>query len=59
MFYGTSNVQLGGKLIKSNYPKLTVIFGVEQTVLSLFNNVIDCGDTMDDHESTIAKKHQF
>ena len=35
MFDGASNVQLGGKLLKVNYPKLTVMRGVEHTV-SLF-----------------------
>ena len=33
MFDGVSNVQLGGKLLKVHYPKLTVMYGVEHTVL--------------------------
>ena len=32
MFDGASNVQLGGKLLKVHYPKLTVMRGVEHTV---------------------------
>ena len=32
VFYGASNVQLGGKLLKVHYPKLTVMRGVEHTV---------------------------
>ena len=39
MFDGASNVQLGGKLLKLHYPKLTVMRGVERTVLLLFNDV--------------------
>ena len=37
MFDGASNVQLAGRLLKVNYPKLTVICGVEHTVLLFFN----------------------
>ena len=37
MFDGDSNVQLGGKLLKVRYPKLTFMRGVEHTV-SLFSN---------------------
>ena len=32
MFDGDSNVQLGRKILKENYPKLTIIRGVEHTV---------------------------
>ena len=39
MFDGASNVQLGGKRFKLHYPKLTVMRGVEHTVLLLFNDV--------------------
>ena len=39
MFDGASNVQLGGKLLNMNYPKLTVIRGVELTVSLFFNDV--------------------
>ena len=39
MFDGASNVQLAGKLLKVNYPKLTVMRGVEHTVLLFFNCV--------------------
>ena len=39
MFGGASNVQLGGKLLKVHYPKLTVMRGVEYTVLLFFNDV--------------------
>ena len=33
MFDGASNVQLGVRLLKVHYPKLTVMRGVEHTVL--------------------------
>ena len=39
MFDGASNVQLGGKLLKLYYPKLTVMSGVEYTVSLFFNDV--------------------
>ena len=39
MFYGASNVQLAGRLLKVNYPKLTVMRGVEHTVSLFFNDV--------------------
>ena len=39
MFDGASNVQLGGKLLKVHYPKLTVMRGVEHTVSLFFNDV--------------------
>ena len=39
MFDGASNVQLGGKLLKVHYPKLTVMCGVEHIVLLFFNHV--------------------
>ena len=32
MFDGASNVQLGRKLLRVHYPKLTVMRGVENTV---------------------------
>ena len=34
MFDGTSNVQLGGELLKIHYPKTSVMRGVEHTVSS-------------------------
>ena len=37
IFDGTSNVHLGGELLKCNYPELTVMYGVEHTVSSFFN----------------------
>ena len=39
MFDEASNVQLPGILLKANYPKLTVMRGVEHTVSLLFNSV--------------------
>ena len=39
MFGGTSNVQLGGKLLKVHYPKLTVMRGVEHKLSLFFNDV--------------------
>ena len=39
MFYGALNVQLSGRLLKVHYPKLTVMRGVENTVLLFFNDV--------------------
>ena len=39
MFDRVSNVQLGAKLLKVHYPKLTVMHGVEHTVLLFFNDV--------------------
>ena len=39
MFDGSSNVQLGGKLLKVHYPKLTVMRGVEHTVSLFLNDV--------------------
>ena len=39
MFDGAYNVQLGRKLSKLHYPKLTVMRGVEQTVSLFFNDV--------------------
>ena len=39
MFDGASNVQLGRKLLKVHYPKLTFMRGVEHTVLLFFNDV--------------------
>ena len=38
MFDGASNIQLGGELLKINYPKLTVMHRVENTVSLFFNN---------------------
>ena len=37
IFDGASNVQLGGKLLKVHYPKLTFMCGVEHTVTLFFN----------------------
>ena len=39
MFDGASNVQIAGELLKMNYPKISVMRGVEHTVHLLFNNV--------------------
>ena len=39
MFDRASNVQLAGRLLKVNYPKLTVMCGVEHTVPLFFNGV--------------------
>ena len=39
MFDGSSNVQLGGKLLKVHFPKLTVMREVEHTVSLFFNDV--------------------
>ena len=39
MFDGASNVQFAGRLLKVNYPKLTVMRGVEHTVSLFFNDV--------------------
>ena len=36
---GSSNVQLGGDVLKIYYPKLTVMCGFERTVSILFNDV--------------------
>ena len=38
-FDGASNIQLGRKLLKLNYPKSTVMHGVEHTVYLFFNDV--------------------
>ena len=39
MFYGASNVQLAGELLKIHYPKITVMRGVENTVSLFFIDV--------------------
>ena len=39
MFDGASNVQLGGKILKLRFPKLTVMRGVEHTVPLFYNDV--------------------
>ena len=39
MFNGASNVQLAGELLKTHYPKISVMRGVEHTV-SLFSNYV-------------------
>ena len=39
MFDGASNVQLAGELLKSHYPKISVMRGVEHTVSLFFNAV--------------------
>ena len=38
MFYGSSNVQLDGRLLKVHYPKLTVMRRVEHSVSLFFND---------------------
>ena len=37
MFDAASNVQLAGELLKINYPKVSVMRGVKQTVSLFFN----------------------
>ena len=39
MFYGASNFQLAGELLKIYYPKVSVMRGVEHTVSLFFNDV--------------------
>ena len=39
MFDGASNVQLDGEISKTNYPKVSVMRGVEHTLSLFFNNV--------------------
>ena len=39
MFDGASNVQLGGELLKTHYPKVSVMCGVEHTVPLFFTDV--------------------
>ena len=39
IFYGASNVQLSGRILKVYYPKLTVMRGVEHTVSLFFSDV--------------------
>ena len=39
MFDGTLNVQLDGELLKTHYPKFSVMRGVEHTVSLFFNEV--------------------
>ena len=39
MFYGASNVQLGGKLLKIYNPKLKGMCLVEHTVSLIFNDI--------------------
>ena len=39
MFYGASNVQLAGELLKIHYPNILVMRGVEHTVSLFFNDV--------------------
>ena len=39
MFDEASNVQLGEKLLNVNFPKLTVMSGIEHKVLLFFNDV--------------------
>ena len=39
MFNGASNVQLPGELVKNQYPKVSVMRGVEHTVSVIFNDV--------------------
>ena len=39
MFDGASNLQLAGDLLKIYYPKVSVMRGVEHTVLLFFNDV--------------------
>ena len=39
MFDGASNIQLAGRILKVNYPKMTVMRGVKHTVSLFFNDV--------------------
>ena len=39
MFDGYSNVQLAGELLKTHYPKVSLICGFQHTVLLFFNYV--------------------
>ena len=39
IFDGASNAELGGRLLKVHYPKLTLMHGVEHTVSLFFNDV--------------------
>ena len=39
MFDGASNVQLAGELLKTHYPKVSVMRGFEHTVSLFFNHV--------------------
>ena len=39
MFDGASNLQIGGEPSKKDYPKISVIRGVEHTVYLFFNDV--------------------
>ena len=39
MFYGASNIQLTGELLKINYPIFSVMRGFEHTVSLYFNDV--------------------
>ena len=39
MFYGDSNVQIAGKLLKIHYPNVSVMHGVEHLVSLFFNDV--------------------
>ena len=39
MFDGASNVQLAGELLKTHYPKISVMRGVEHTLYLFFNDV--------------------
>ena len=39
IFYGSSNIQLGGELLIIHYPKISVMHGVEQTVYLFLNDV--------------------
>ena len=39
MFYGASNVQLAGELLKIHYPNISVMRGVEHTVSLLLNDI--------------------
>ena len=38
MFDGASEVQLGGEILKVNYPNLTVMHGIERNVYLFFND---------------------
>ena len=39
IFGGASNVQLGGELMKTPYPKISVMCGIKNTVSLFFNNI--------------------
>ena len=39
MFDGALNIQLGGEILKTRYPNISVMCGIEHTVCLFFNDV--------------------